>query len=205
MTRGKFRNLSGSRFGRLLVLERAPNRNKHVYWRCRCDCGNEIEVRADALTRGPTVSCGCYQRDVVTKHGMWETSVYHIWRSMLTRCENPNMHAYHLYGGRGIKVCEAWHDFEQFYADMGPCPEGHSLDRIDNNRNYEPDNCRWATAKQQGRNRNDNVEITFQGETRCVAGWAEKLGMRDSTLRERLNRGWTIKEALTTPVGSIRQ
>jgi len=201
MTKGKFNNLMGRRFGRLLVIKRAENRNRHVYWRCRCDCGNEVEVRGDALTRGPTVSCGCYQHDIATKHGMWQSPVYNIWRSMLTRCENPEMHAFDRYGGRGIKVCDRWHDFELFYDDMGPRPgDSYSLDRIDNNGDYCPDNCRWATKKQQSRNRCNNRIIEADGERRCISEWASIVGIKQGTLTQRLNRGWTAEEAMTIPV-----
>ena len=201
MGKGRFRDLTGATFGRLTVIERAANRNKHVYWRCQCECGNEVEVRADSLTRGPTVSCGCYHDEVVTKHGMWESSEYHIWRAMLTRCENKNMHAYDRYGGRGIKVCEDWHNFQTFYADMGAFPgSGYSLDRIDNSGDYCPENCRWATWKQQGRNRDYNRMLTYRGNQRCIAEWSEVTGISHSTLRMRLERGWTAKEALTIPV-----
>jgi len=203
--KGQFRNLAGKRYGRLLVVKRVENRNKHVYWLCRCDCGNEVEVRCDALTRGPTVSCGCYQRDVVTTHGMWQTSIYRLWRSMLGRCENPNGHAYKLYGGRGIKVCERWHDFLSFLADMGERPRGCTLDRIDNDGNYEPGNCRWATPKQQGRNRANNRMLTFRGETRCIAEWADMLPLKDSAIRGRLKKGWTPEQALSIASGKVNQ
>jgi len=201
VTKGKFNDLTGRRFGRLLVVERAANRKKHVYWRCKCDCGNEVEVRGDALTRGPTVSCGCYHDEIVTKHGMWQTSIYRIWRSMLGRCENPNAHAYELYGGRGIKICDAWHDFQAFYDDIGKRPgDNYTLDRINNDGDYCPENCRWATWKQQSRNRSNNRIIEFDGERRCVSEWASITGINHGTLTQRLNRGWTAKQTLTMPV-----
>lgn len=193
-------DIKGQRFGRLLVLRKAPSRNRHTYWSCCCDCGTELEVRTDALTRGPTVSCGCYQNDVATKHGMYKSKEYNTWKSMLMRCENPNAQGYKNYGERGIKVCRRWHDFEAFYQDMGPRPSGSSLDRIDNGGDYEPSNCRWTTAKKQGRNRRDNVYLVYKGETRCIAGWAEKAGIKYSCLKERLNRGWSVEEAIETPV-----
>lgn len=200
MTKGKFRDLTGQRFGRLDVQGRAENRNRHVYWRCLCDCGNVVEVRGDGLTRGRTVSCGCFHQDVVTKHGMYQTSTYKTWHAMLQRCENPRCKPYPGYGGRGIKVCARWHEFEAFLEDMGESPEGLSLDRIDNDGDYEPENCRWATNQQQHRNRRDNVWLTYKGETRCIMGWAELMGMGYSTLKRRLEMGWTPKDALTVPV-----
>lgn len=199
--KGVKRNLLGQRFGRLLIIAPAPTKNRHTYWKCQCDCGSEVTVRTDALTRGPTVSCGCYQLDKVTKHGMWKSSEYHIWRTMLSRCENPNAHAYKEYGGREIKVCEQWHTFEGFYKDMGKRPTAsHSLDRIDNDGGYCPENCRWASKKEQSRNRRDNHLLTFQGRTKCIAEWVEETGLKCSTISERLRRGWSVEETLTSPL-----
>lgn len=199
--KGSFRDLTGQRFGRLTVTGRAPNRARHIYWLCRCDCGNEVTVRADGLTRGATTSCGCYHRDVVTKHGLWRSDAYGVWTGMVQRCVNPNHHAYHRYGGRGIKVCERWHDFEAFYCDMYPKPSrGHSLERIDNDGDYTPDNCRWATRKEQSRNRADNRLLTYKGETRCLTEWAEIIGMKKSALSERMRRGWNVQEAIEIPI-----
>lgn len=201
MTRGRFEDLTGRRFGRLTVLERASNRGRHVYWTCKCDCGTVKEIRPDGLRNGRVVSCGCYQHDVVTKHGMWQSAAHGVWNGMIQRCENPNHHAYSLYGGRGIKVCERWHDFGAFYADMYPKPSRrHSIDRIDNDGDYEPSNCRWATDKQQGRNRSDNRIISYNGEERCLSEWADKIGMNWTTLWNRLKRGWSVVEAMETPV-----
>ena len=195
-------DITGERFGRLVVLSAAPSRNKHTYWNCRCDCGKAVAVRTDGLTRGLSKSCGCYHQDVVLRHGMWQTPVYRIWRTMLGRCENPNAHAYDKYGGRGIKVCEGWHDFTRFYYDMGPRPSPkHSIDRIDNNGDYCYENCRWATKKEQSRNRCDNRWLTFNGETLCVAEWAERLGVNWTTIVARLKRGWTTEMALTAKKG----
>lgn len=201
MTKGHFEDLTGQRFGRLQVIERAPNRGKRIYWVCHCECGTVHDVRQDDLRSGSTLSCGCHQYDKMTKHGMWNTAAYKTWRSMLRRCELPSAHAYALYGGRGIKVCERWHDFLAFYADMYPKPSGAaSIDRIDNNGDYCPENCHWASRKEQSRNRSNNRIISYHGTERCVSEWAETLGMRVSALSERLRRGWTVEEALETPV-----
>lgn len=206
MTRGSFEDLTDHRFVRLLVIERAPNRGKRVYWLCRCDCGTVKEIRQDALRNGRASSCGCYQRDVVTKHGMWDSPEYGVWDSMLQRCESMSHHAYSQYGGRGIKVCERWHDFVAFYQDMYPKPSRwHSLDRIDNDGDYSPNNCRWATKKQQSRNRNDNHVLTYHGQERCVAEWAEICGMKASALFMRLKSGWTVEETLEIPVGAVNR
>lgn len=152
---------SGGRFGRLLVIDTAPVSHKPVRWRCRCDCGNEKIVVAGELTRGRVRSCGCLQRETLAranrKHGHvgsgHGTPEWNAWSCMRKRCTNPRHKFYRLYGGRGITICERWKDFMTFFADMGrrPSPR-HSLDRIDNDGNYEPSNCRWATKAEQVRN-----------------------------------------------------
>lgn len=126
------------------------------------------------------------------------TKTYKAWAAMLQRCNNPNTYNYCDYGGRGIKVCERWKFFENFFEDMGEVPEGKSLDRIDVNGNYEPSNCRWATSSEQARNRRNNNFITYNGITKPLAEWAETLGISYSVLRTRLHRKWTIEEAFTT-------
>lgn len=201
MTKGRFEDLTGLRFGRWTVMERAPNRGKRVYWVCRCDCGATREIRQDGLRSGVSQSCGCYQHDVVTKHGMWRSAAHGVWEGMIQRCDNPNHLAYARYGGRGIRVCERWHEFAEFYADMYPKPfSSASLDRIDNNGDYCPENCRWATKKEQSRNRSDNRVLNYHGIERCVTEWAETLGMKVSALNERIRCGWTVEDALDTPV-----
>jgi hypothetical protein len=148
-----FKDITGQRFGRLLALEPVPrnksqsNGNRH--WRCLCDCGKTAIVGGDVLGRGRTKSCGCLRR----KHGLWGSRIYMVWQSMMQRCYNPNNHAYKDYGGRGIEVCKRWHEVTGFFSYVGNAPRGKSLDRIDNDGNYEPDNVRWATTKQQARNR----------------------------------------------------
>jgi hypothetical protein len=133
-------------------------------------------------------------------HGMSYSRPYGIWRSMKERCLNKNSPAWRHYGGRGITVCDRWMEFENFYADMGDPPAGMELDRIDNDGPYTKENCRWATIKQQGRNRRTNRMITFRGETKCVTEWAESLGMRPSALIHRLDKGWPVEEAMTAPL-----
>lgn len=145
------KNISGKKFGLLTAEKFVCIRNKHTYWICRCACGNTKEVRANDLKSGNSQSCGC----VKYKHGKTRTTEYHSWNLMKDRCFNTNCPAFNRYGGRGITVCERWRDsFENFLADMGPRPSPkHSVDRINNDEGYSPDNCRWATDTEQVRNR----------------------------------------------------
>ena len=160
----KKKDLTGKRFGRLTVLEEVGKNNQGgVTWLCQCDCkseGSKIVVCGGDLSRGNTKSCGCYKREKVKrdniKHGQASrknsTPEYRAWAHMMERCYNPKEAGYHNYGGRGIKVCERWHDFENFYEDMGKKPEGLTLERINTNGNYEPENCKWATWEEQRQN-----------------------------------------------------
>lgn len=134
------------------------------------------------------------------RHGMSKRPIHNIWSLMKRRCNNPTSEAYGRYGGRGIKVCDRWESFDNFYIDMGEPPVGTTLDRIDNDKGYEPNNCRWATREVQSRNRRDNVNLTHEDRTMCMGDWASYLELDAETLRSRLVRGWSVKEALTTPV-----
>lgn len=200
-------DLTGQRFGRLLAVRAIPgSRNKPRRWLCRCDCGNEVEVITGDLRNGNTTSCGCYIRELhadrLRIHGMSKTTTYNVWASMLQRCNNPNSDKYQYYGGRGITVCERWHVFENFLADMGERPsKNHSIDRIDNDREYGPDNCRWTTMRRQNRNRRSNIEIEYQGETMCLVDWADRLGLKYETVRQRIqNQGWSVENAFSHPI-----
>lgn len=132
-------------------------------------------------------------------HGLTGTRVYEVWRAMLRRCNDQRSHAWMDYGGRGIRVCERWMDIYKFLSDMGEPPLGMELDRIDVNGNYEPSNCRWASIETQSRNRRSTVLITFLGETKCLAEWGSSLGLSGSAMRKRINAGWPLEKALTTP------
>ena len=205
-------DLVGQRFGRYLVISRAENKCGKTHWNCMCDCGKSKSVYAGSLRAGTSTSCGC-QRDEETsrrnfKHGVaagchaaQPPRTYNCWRNMKARCQNPKNPKYPVYGGRGITVCESWQTFANFYADMGDCPAKHSIDRIDNDGNYEPSNCRWATDGQQGSNKSTNTNLTFNGKTMTVSEWAREIGIHHTTILQRIYRsGWCVEKALTEPV-----
>src|ERR1700676_270330 len=188
--------LEGKIFERLFVIERVH----HSMWRCVCTCGKEVLTSTFQLRSGRTKSCGCYSRDITTKHGMEGTPTYNSWAQMIQRCTNPNAQEYENYGARGIAVCERWRIFSNFLEDMGVKPQGgrrSSIDRIDNNGNYEPSNCRWANQKQQIRNRRVSP-VTEDGES--IAALAEQRGIPSRRVYERIRQGWDVNRALETPI-----
>jgi hypothetical protein len=196
---GRAVDLTGERFGKLKVIEKSDTRRGKQRWKCLCDCGNFTEVASDQLRSGHTKSCNCI---VGEYHGLMALTEYKTWAVMKARCFNKNNPKYKDYGGRGISISPEWlHSFTNFLADMGlkPSPK-HSIERIDNNGNYEKNNCRWATGIEQQRNKRTNRLITFNGETLCVQEWAERLGMNRATLRDRLKR-WSVEKSLTQAVG----
>ena len=169
-----------------------------TFWVCHCDCGKEVRVRYGNLKSGNTQSCGCLFLDRVTIHGESQTREYHIWRGILGRCFDERHHSFSGYGGRGITVCKRWLVYANFLADMGRAPSSeHSIDRKDNNRLYSKNNCRWATRSEQMANTRTNRWVTFNGETRTLTQWAVFTGLRKSTIRERLQRGWPVARVLT--------
>jgi hypothetical protein len=201
-------NLVGHRFGRLTVVASAPSSAQgRARWRCHCDCGAESVVLGKKLLSGTQKSCGCFRAEVLRSAGAANVShgharaeaspTYRTWKSMLSRCTNPNATAFPRYGGRGVAVCARWEVFENFLADMGERPAGTTLDRFPNRAgNYEPDNCRWATPTEQARNRSSSRPLTVAGVTLTIAEWAERRGLRPSTIHERLRRGWSAADAL---------
>ena len=201
------KNLTGYKFGRLTVREwHGKNKQQSNMWLCECECGNKVVVRTADLNNGHTKSCGCFANDnfrgVITKHGKRNTRLYSIWANMRNRCNNPNAKRYEQYGGRGITICEEWDRFEAFYewALANGYSDSLTIDRIDNNKGYSPENCRWASASEQNSNTRRNHLITYNNKTQTMAQWAQEIGIPQRTLESRLNRShWSIERALTTP------
>lgn len=202
-------DLTGQKFGRLTVLGFShkvvySQTNVRYYWKCRCDCGTEKLVLASQL-RGGTLSCGCFAKEkshAPRKHGMSNHRLFSIWHSMLQRCENPNSSGYHNYGGKGVRVCEEWHDSKKFFewALNNGYREDLTIDRIDGNGNYEPSNCRWTDWKTQSNNTSRNHYLTINGETKTVAQWGEYYGVPYKTIYQRVAIGWSFERAVSTPV-----
>ena len=195
--------LSGQKFGDWYVIgfsHKGPR--GEIYWLCRDTItGEKRPVRSRHLVSGRSQSAGHRQKAAVTTHGMTRTPTFRSWESMKQRCLNSKCRGFSDYGGRGIKVHEPWiHSFEQFLADMGLRPEGVTLDRIDNDGDYEPGNCRWATPTQQVRNRRDAATITHNGITMSVHDWAVMSGLPAKAIKERVRAGWPTDKALSTPI-----
>lgn len=200
----RFKDLSGRRFERLIVLGFSGVIDRHGQWYCKCDCGNLIVTSTGSLNAGSCVSCGCFKREKLarknTTHGLSHTRTYRAWEAMKRRCLSEKCEQYHNYGGRGITFCERWNDFKNFLADMGKCPKGLTLERNDTNGNYEKLNCRWATIKEQQNNRRNNNLLTFGGKTLSVTQWENELGFKKGVISQRINKyKWPIKKSLTTP------
>jgi hypothetical protein len=214
----------GEKFGRLTILEEAEQKGSCRYVRCRCDCGRETITRWSGVKGGHTASCGCLQResaavtaklahDALRTHGMSRTRFYRIWRLMKSRCLDPRAEDYKHYGARGIRVCDAWLRFEPFLADMYAAYLEHvrahgatntSIDRIDSRGHYEPANCRFATYHVQNWNRCSNRVVEWNGVRKAVGAWAAEVGIEHNVIYKRLDAGWTVAEALTTPARVLR-
>lgn len=202
-TNRKAEDRIGEKFGRALLL-RITGRPvaSRAIGLIRCDCGTEKEVLCAALFSGATQSCGCLgeerRRAAAVTHGLTHSQIYNTWRGMKSRCRNPNSQGYHHYGGRGIKVCERWNNsFENFLEDMGPShiPD-YEIERVDNDGDYEPGNCIWATRKIQNNNRRDNHILTYNGVSKTKSEWADELNINYGTLCFRVRAGWPIEEVL---------
>ena len=207
-------NLVGQRFGRLTVISEVKSDNYQTAWLCRCDCGNEKVIKTRHLRSGATKSCGClrdemnrdrpdqyYPKDVRNRR------LLGIWKGMLRRCENETAEYFYLYGGRGITVCNEWHDYVQFarWALNNGYQDNLSIDRIDFNGNYKPGNCRWATVKEQANNSRKCIFITIEGITKTATEWAEQYGIKPATLYARLKRGMDVQTALTREVVDFKK
>ena len=207
-------DLSGQRFGRL-VAETWTGMSKHGcrVWTCRCDCGGTIDVPLLQLRSAQgstgTRSCGCLAREsqercltptkIAPRHGMYRSLTYKRWISMKARCSNTSADNFPRYGGRGIRVCERWDAFESFFADMGECPHGYSLERDDVNGNYDKKNCRWIPLKEQYNNKRTSRKLFVDGAERTMAEWCRHFGIRRNTVEDRLRRGWGVDRSLKTP------
>lgn len=200
-------NLVGQKFGRLTVIKRAestvtPNGTTRTMWLCQCDCGEQITAAGHHLRAGKIVSCGCYNDELKRSratHHQSHTRIYNIWMGMRSRCNYSKNNRYDQYGARGIRVCFEWeHDFKAFYswAISHGYTDELSIDRIDVNGNYCPENCRWETTQAQSENRTDNVLYSLSGEEQPISYWCREYGKKQPAVRWRLSHGWTIEEAL---------
>lgn len=197
----------GQRFGRLTVVSVTVKKGKLPIAECICDCGTKKITKLAILINGESKSCGCLRREIMTHspncrrtHEVTKHPIYKAWLAMKTRCYNHNYAGFKQYGGRGIYVCDEWlNSPEKFYAwAMGNgWAAGLSLDRINNDGNYDPINCRWATSKQQARNRTNNVILIFNGQSKCLSEWAEYLGVKDYIIFNRHQIGWPVERILT--------
>ena len=201
----KFIDITGEKFNKLTVIERLENDIGGIpVWLCRCDCGNFTRVRGKNLKNGSVKSCGCMLKEATTKtHGLSTTRIYNIWSSIKSRCLNPKSPSYKHYGGRGIKVCEEWKkSFDDFYswAIENGYRENLTIERIDNNGNYCPENCKWETQKQQCRNRRTNIVFEHNGEKHILTEWCEILNLEYKLIHNRIYKlGWSFEKSISTP------
>lgn len=206
----KLKDLTGQHFGRLTVVERAENIGKKTAWLCLCECGKTVIVSGSNLHDGQVRSCGClwtevvpaHNREINLRHGESHTKLHKTWVNMRYRCNNPNCKSYKDYGGRGITICEEWSSYEVFreWALKNGFAVGLSMDRIDVNGNYEPSNCRWVSDKVQNNNTRKNHYLTFRGETHTIQEWSEITGIKWTTIKYRIDKGWSVEKILTKEV-----
>lgn len=196
---------SGERFGRLTVIKESVRQYGHRYILCQCDCGNQKSINLNSLVKGLSTSCGCYRKEYISKknttHGLTERGhierLYNIWSNMKCRCNNPNDKGYVNYGGRGIKICSEWeNDYVAFrtWALANGYSSDLTIDRIDNNKGYSPDNCRWVTMKVQSNNTRVNRKVTYRGETHTLSEWQDITGISDDKIGRRLKNGLPLEQ-----------
>lgn len=207
----KYKDLTGQKFGRLTAEEQfGRSESGRVLWKCKCDCGNEKIVESTRLLTGVTKSCGCYRIEELIKrarkYDKKDKRLYTIWKEIRTRCNSEKDRSYKNYGGRGISMCDEWLEnykiFEKWSFENG-YTEKLTIDRIDNDGNYYPENCRWATVEEQSNNRRSNRHITYNGERHTVAEWARLVGKEYGTVLARLNKGWEIEDVLFKEIGDM--
>lgn len=206
--------LAGRKYGRLGVLELVGRDGEgRRLWRCACDCGSGaiVNVSTRDLRSSRVESCGCLKQRIWsaakvanTTHGQSKSRIYRIWQAMRNRCRNDQSPAFGNYGGRGITVCERWSSFENFLFDMGHPPRGTSIERINNEVGYNPENCRWANRVEQARNRRTNKFLTYEGISKTQQEWAELFGVSRERISHRLKLGWSVKDALERPIRATR-
>lgn len=206
------KDLSGKKFGRWKVIGLRgmveSSGKRYPVWRCVCLCGTKKNLYGSSLKYGTSKSCGCYNRDQLVKratHGHARkgnpSRTYISWFQMKSRCLSKKCKAYKNYGGRGITICKRWLTFSNFLDDMGECPPGLTLERVNNKTgNYEPKNCVWDTRRVQSRNKRNNVVLAFNGKTQIATDWANQIGIDPNTLFARVRLGWDARRALTEPV-----
>lgn len=209
---GKAKDLTGQKFGRLTaIISEKDKEGRRFIWTCLCDCGNYTKATTVSLTHGLKKSCGCIQKEILSErnstHGHSHERLYKVWKGMRSRCNNPHHKSYSKYGGRGIEVCHEWNDYEAFRkwalnngyqedAAYSQC----TLDRIDVNKGYLPDNCRWVNEFVQANNTRNNRILEYNGECLTAAQWSRKLGISADVIYARINSlGWSVEKALSTP------
>jgi hypothetical protein len=207
-----FIDLIGRIFERLTVIKYIDkNKYGQSLWLCKCSCGNNKIIVGNSLLKGNTKSCGCLRKEGNNiKHNFSKTKIYRTWKHMLSRCTNPKDKRYQDYNGRNINICHRWSNkkngFENFYNDVGDPPtKYHSIDRINNDKGYSPNNWRWATSKEQNRNSRHNHLLRYDNKELCLSEWAEITGIKEETIRQRLNYGWTIEDALMIPAKKYKK
>jgi len=199
----KLKDYTGSTYGRLTAVRFVSLAKEGQQWIFDCACGAQCEANTKSVVSGHTQSCGCLARETLvtrnTTHGLAKLrcSEYRSWKDLRARCNNPNNQDYKDYGGRGIKVCQRWDNFENFYADMGDRPSGMTVDRIDVNGDYEPNNCRWATPTQQANNKRTNRCIEWNGQSKTLMEWSRETGIEHTKARYRLAQGWPLESVFS--------